>query len=167
MKELVSILESLGARHVKTYIQSGNAIFAAADQDVPSLSQKISLEIKKRRGFEPHVLLLNLKEFGRVIQRNPFSDETGDPRLLHAGFLAAVPNHPDLPALARLKSATERFKLIDRVFYLHAPDGVGRSKLAARVEKLLGVALTDRNWKTVMKIFEMARELEASTGSCK
>jgi uncharacterized protein (DUF1697 family) len=41
------------------------------------------------------------------------------------------------------------------VFYPHAPEGVGKSKLAARAEKLLGVPMTDRNWRTVCKIMEM------------
>jgi len=40
--------------------------------------------------------------------------------------------------------------------YLHAPEGVGRSKLAASSEKLLGVPMTDRNWRTVCKVMEMA-----------
>jgi uncharacterized protein (DUF1697 family) len=58
--------------------------------------------------------------------------------------------------LASLKKASERFQLTDGVFYLHAPEGVGNSKLAARAEKLLGVAMTDRNWRTVCKVMELA-----------
>jgi uncharacterized protein (DUF1697 family) len=42
----------------------------------------------------------------------------------------------------------------------HAPDGIGRSKLAANVEKLLGVSATSRNWRTVRKLIEMAREFD-------
>ena len=80
-------------------------------------------------------------------------------RSLHAGFLAFAPEKPNLKALESLKSPSERFQLIDKVFYLHAPDGVGRSKLAANVERLLGVSMTDRNWRTVCKIWEMAKEL--------
>jgi uncharacterized protein (DUF1697 family) len=34
--------------------------------------------------------------------------------------------------------------------------GVGRSKLAARVEKALGVDATARNWRTVTAIRELA-----------
>jgi uncharacterized protein (DUF1697 family) len=44
------------------------------------------------------------------------------------------------------------------VAYLHAPDGIGRSKLAARLEKALGVAGTGRNWRSVGKILEIARQ---------
>jgi uncharacterized protein (DUF1697 family) len=45
------------------------------------------------------------------------------------------------------------------MFYLCAPEGIGRSKLAANAEKLLGVPMTDRNWATVRKIIEMANGL--------
>jgi uncharacterized protein (DUF1697 family) len=74
------------------------------------------------------------------------------------GFLAASPQNPDLKKLERFKSKTERFRLVDNRFYLHAPDGVGRSKLAANAEKLLGVPMTDRNWSTVRKVWEMAKD---------
>ena len=61
--------------------------------------------------------------------------------------------------LESLKSDSERFHLIDKVFYLYAPEGIGRSKLAANAEKLLGAPMTDRNWRTVCKILDMAKEL--------
>ena len=64
----------------------------------------------------------------------------------------------DWQKLNSLKKETERFHLSDTVFYLHAPEGVGKSKLAANTEKLLGVPMTDRNWRTVCKIMEMAGE---------
>jgi uncharacterized protein (DUF1697 family) len=57
-----------------------------------------------------------------------------------------------------LKSATEAYKLLGRVFYLHAPDGIGRSKLASAAEKKLGVTTTARNLNTVRKLLAMANE---------
>jgi uncharacterized protein (DUF1697 family) len=50
------------------------------------------------------------------------------------------------------------FSLAGRVFYLHAPDGIGRSKLAERVERCLGMPATARNWRTVQKLLEMTTE---------
>ena len=55
MKELVAILEGVGSRNVKTYIQSGNAVFENKAEDASRLSSRIGSEIKKRRGFEPFV----------------------------------------------------------------------------------------------------------------
>lgn len=39
----------------------------------------------------------------------------------------------------------ERLAVRGRVLYLHAPQGIGRSRLAARAESLLGVSATARN----------------------
>jgi uncharacterized protein (DUF1697 family) len=159
MKELVAVLEGLGSRNVKTYIQSGNAVFVCKEKDASRLSNAIRGEIKQRRGFEPHVLLLELADLERAIKKNPFPAAETDPQALHAGFLASAPENPNLKTLASLKQDSERFQLIDKVFYLYAPEGIGRSKLAANAEKLLGVPMTDRNWRTVCKIQEMARAL--------
>ncbi len=159
MKELLAILEDLGSRNVKTYIQSGNVVFQSEENEAAQLSNRISSEIKKRRGFEPYVLLLGVDEFESAVARNPFPEAESDPQSLHVGFLAAAPDNPDLNALESLKVESERFRLTGTVFYLHAPEGIGRSKLAASAEKLLGVALTDRNWRTVRKIEAMLNEI--------
>ena len=165
MKELVAVLEDLGAQSVRTYIQSGNAVFRSREKDASRLSNEIRAAIKRRRGFEPHVLLLGLEDLERAIEKNPFPEAESDPKTLHAGFLASVPKNPDLTTLERLRQDDERFDLVGKVFYLHAPKGIGRSKLAARAEKLLGVAMTDRNWRTVRKAWEMAKALPRTAGA--
>ncbi len=158
MKQLVAILEGLGCQGVKTYIQSGNAVFQSK-RSTSRLTTLLKEEIKRDSGFEPHVLVLETDELAAAIAANPFPEAEADPKGLHFGFLEAVPTDPDLAKLNALKSETERFRLIDRVFYLHAPDGVGRSKLAANSERLLGVAMTDRNWRTVSKIRDLVEDL--------
>ena len=162
MKELVAMLESIGAQNIKTYVQSGNAVFQIEETRAPTLSSTISSTIKKRRGFEPRVLLLELEQLQKVVESNPFPEAETEPKSLHLHFLASVPNNPDFDALESIKTDRERFLLEDGVFYLHAPDGIGRSKLAANAERLLGVSITGRNWRTVCKVLSMAKATEAS-----
>ncbi len=52
-------------------------------------------------------------------------------------------------------SETERYLLIGNIFYLHAPDGIARSKVVAGIEKCLGVSATGRNLNTVNKLKEI------------
>jgi uncharacterized protein (DUF1697 family) len=163
MKELVILLEDLGARNVKTYIQSGNAIFKSDEKNVSQLSNKISIAVKQRCGFMPHVLLLELDEIEKIIAENPFPEAESDPSSLHLGFLANTPERIDLEKIKSIKKECEKFHLSEHVFYLYAPEGVGRSKLAASIEKILGVPMTDRNWRTVRKIREMAVEVDCSS----
>ncbi len=158
MKELVTVLESIGAQNVKTYIQSGNAVFQSRETNASLLSSTISAAIKRSHGFEPQVLLLELEEMEQVVVSNPFPEAESEPKTLHVYFLASVPKNPDLDALESIKSDRERLVLRDSVLYLHAPDGIGKSKLAANAEKLLGVPMTARNWRTVRKIMAMAKD---------
>jgi len=158
MKELVVILEDLGARHVRTYIQSGNAVFQATETNCSRISRDLATEIKRRHGFAPHLFFLDLEALDAAIANNPYSEAEAVPGSLHLGFLASVPSSPDLVKLDGIRKASERFHLDDNLFYLHAPEGVGRSRLAASAEKLLGVPMTVRNWRTACKLRELAGE---------
>ena len=155
MKELTAILQELGATEVKTYIQSGNAVFRSRERNTASFAGRLSAEIGKRYGFEPYVLIIEPQTLAKVIADNPFPDALVDPVTLHVGFLAATPTNPDLAKLAGLKQDSERYHLGDGVFYMHLPEGAGRSKLAAGAEKALGVPMTGRNWKTLCKLMAM------------
>ncbi|WP_333879308.1 DUF1697 domain-containing protein [Methylobacter sp.] len=71
MKELVATLEEIGARKVRTYIQSGNAVFENTERKLDRLSKQLSAEILKRRGFEPHVHILTVEALAKAIAENP------------------------------------------------------------------------------------------------
>ena len=157
MKDLVTLLEDIGAQNVKTHIQSGNAVLQSQETNASLLSNEIGNAIMERHGLEPRVLLLEPKEVEEVVESNPFREAESEPRTLHVYFLASEPKSPDLYALESIRSGNERFALRGRALYLHAPDGIGRSKLAANAEKLLGVSVTARNWRTVRKLMAMGR----------
>lgn len=155
MADLTDLLADLGLRHIQTYIQSGNVLFQSEDPDLAHLADQISRLVGERCGFIPSVLLLTAQALTEAAAQNPFPAGEAEPKSLHLFFLASAPTAPDLAALESIKTATEQFRLVGNVFYLYAPDGVGRSKLAANVEKLLGVEATARNWNTVSKLVEM------------
>lgn len=155
MKELRSVLENLGLKNVQTYIQTGNVVFESDSDDLNALSESLSQAILKSHGFEPNVMILSQEDFKEAMQQNPFPEGEAEPKTLHLSFLKEEPSKPDLAGMESIKAESEKFELKGKVFYLHAPDGIGRSKLAAKGEKLLGVSGTARNWRTVSKIAEM------------
>jgi len=156
MKELVAILESLGATGVKTYIQSGNAVFQHKAAEGTKLAKKLTSAIDKTRGFAPQVVVLESRKFAKIARANPFPEAEAEPKSLHVWFLSAKASEADVAALTKLKTKTEQFQLTSAALYLHAPDGIGRSKLAANVERHLGVAATARNWRTVKSLIAIA-----------
>ncbi len=159
MKSLVALLEKLGYEDVATYIQSGNAVFRSSEK-AKDIENAISAAIAKAYGFAPRVLLLTSQELQKVTVANPFPNAESNYKSLHVFFLASTPKRPNLAEIGALKSKSESFVLTPRAFHLHAPDGVGNSKLAARVEKCLGVDATARNWRTVTRVSELANHLD-------
>lgn len=156
MKDLTTMLENMGCTGVKTYIQSGNVVFSKAGAKAPKLAKSIGQSVLSSHGFEPKVQVLMAEELENAAKSNPFPQAEADPKALHVSFLNAVPTAPDEDTLREIKSETESYVLKGKLFYLYAPDGIGRSKLAARAEKLLGVEATGRNWRTVSKLIELA-----------
>lgn len=155
MRELRKLLGELGCDQVATYIQSGNAVFRSKSAKA-GLSANIALAIEKKFGFAPRVQLLTAAEFHSVVQANPFPAAVAEPASLHAWFLPVPARSADLARLNALRAASERYVLTPAALYLHAPDGIGRSKLAAGVEHCLGLEATARNWRTVGKIAAMS-----------
>ncbi|MCF8260963.1 MAG: DUF1697 domain-containing protein [Melioribacteraceae bacterium] len=153
MKGLVEVLAKMGLENVQTYIQSGNVTFSSNQFDSNQLAYEISRNIFHKFGFEPKILILSSADLKKTIDNNPFPVETG--KLLHFFFLSKPSKVPDLEQILKLKSESEEFKLTEKVFYLFAPEGIGRSKLAAKVERCLGVSVTARNWNTISKIISM------------
>jgi uncharacterized protein (DUF1697 family) len=156
MKDLVRILEGMGFAAVQTYIQSGNAVFRSAPIETDRTAREIRAAIREAQGFAPAVLLLEAAQLQEAAANNPFG--AADGKALHLFFLESLPGKPDLAGLAAVKAETEQFELREKVFYLSAPDGIGRSVLAAVVEKSLGVPATARNWNTVSKLLSMVAE---------
>ena len=153
MKTLTAILQRLGCTDVRTYIQSGNVVFdEPAGAEVSPAS--IAAALRAETGVDTRVRLLTVAELREAADGNPFAGE--EARTVQLFFLESAPAEPDLDAIRDLCKDSERWRLAGAVFYLHAPEGIARSKLAAAVERKLGVRATARNWRTVSKVLEIA-----------
>lgn len=159
MAELVALLEGLGLRDVRTVIASGNAIVRADDGvDPESIAARIAEEIHAGHGFAPRVMLVSPAALRAAVVANPFAMAAAEPRTLHLLFAERPPERPDLAGLERERGPGEGFVLDGSVLYLHLPDGIGRSRLGERAERLLGVPATGRNWNTVTRLAALVAE---------
>lgn len=150
MKELRALLEANGFTNVKTYIQSGNVIL----QSPTKPEDEIGRLIEKKFGFRPHVFALSTEDFKKAAANNPYQTDQG--KKVHFTFLDKEPESVDYEFLDSLKVESEAYKLIEKVFYLHAPEGIGRSKLMAKLAKAFPpIHMTARNLNTVNKLLGM------------
>lgn len=154
MKDLRTLLEAQEFEDVKTYIQSGNVVFRSGSDDGAALASHIENVIEQKFSFRPPVLLLSADTLNAAIEANPFPD--GEPKTVQFCFLFEPAPGTDLEALKELSVPSEQFQLTDTVFYLHAPDGIGRSKLVAKMAQHIPAEMTVRNLRTALKLQEMA-----------
>ena len=158
MKTLPALMEKCGCTDAKTYIQSGNVVFRSPVKDAEALAARIGKAVLAAHKHEPRVFLLTQKELEKAAAANPYKQADDNPQALHLFFLEAVPKKPDLEKLESLKANGEAFALKGSVFYLYAPKGIGKSKLAARAVSALGVDATARNWRTCKTLIDMAKQ---------
>ena len=159
MKTLTTELEFLGLTDIKTYIQSGNIVFRDSKRTAAALAAEIGNAINARFGFEPYVAVISYKDFASSVTGNPFHESMTDEKgkTLHLFFLDRTPLDLDQNRLEAIRRPSERWQLNGQVFYLLTPEGFGDSKLATQVDKILGVATTARNWRTVCTLLDLAR----------
>jgi uncharacterized protein (DUF1697 family) len=156
MRDLVTALEGIGLKDVRTYIQSGNVIFSSA-KAATRLASEIEGCIEKKFGFHSKTFILSVADLKRAAAGNPFPQADEKPQSLHLFFLDKPAKAAQLDAMNELKVKSEQFVLTNKVLYFYAPEGFGTSKLAAKAGRLLGVDTTARNWRTVGKLLEMTK----------
>ena len=150
MKDLVQLLEASGFEKVSTYIQSGNVVC----QYPTKPETEIGHLIEKRYGFNPSSFVLSAEELQKIARQSPYPKDAG--KMVHFFFFHQQPESVDYELLDSLKAENEEYKLIDNVFYLYAPDGIGRSKMVDKIPKAFAKAeMTARNLNTVNKLLEM------------
>ena len=156
MVELKAFFEELGFGNVATYIQSGNVVFKAGDGDAVGLTTKLEKAFEERWGFRSRIMVRDAAWFDRLVAENPYPEVAGDHTKLHAYTLERAPTDAEVAPLTERCTGPERFMVRDDVLYLHAPDGLGKSKFAEVLPRVLKVPGTARNWRTVLALLEMA-----------
>lgn len=158
MKALRTALEAGGFEDVETYIQSGNLVFSSSHISADAAGTAVTTVIETTFGFAPRSHTLSAEDLSKIINTNPYRAEgLALPKSVHFFFLAEPAGKTaKLDALEELKAGTESFELTPRAFYLHAPDGIGRSRLVAQIEKYIPVPMTARNMRSVYKVAALA-----------
>ena len=162
MDVLRTLCRSLKFCDAQTYVQSGNVIFRTKQQDPALVGKKLASAIERKFGFHTDVIMRTPSDLRDVIARNPFAKQQGiEPSKLLVTFIPKELAAEVQTAVLTIKSHPETMHLRGRELYVHYPDGQGRSRMWAVLDKALQKSGTARNWNTVLKLLEMAEKLEA------
>lgn len=145
------LLTGLGFQRVETLIQSGNAVFGA-EGSAPELEAAIRDAVAATCGFAPEVFVRDAAEMAAAATDHPFAGAEG--KQVHVFFLRD-PVALDAALLAPLAAPGDAWSVAPGRVTLFLPGGIGRSKLAERLMRLLPPN-TARNLNTVAKLAEMA-----------
>ncbi|KKD05459.1 DUF1697 domain-containing protein [Streptomyces sp. WM6386] len=161
MAELRTLLEGLGHGGVRTYLQSGQAVFTSDHGDERSLAAELTAAVEKHFGFSVDVIVRDHAYLTAVADNCPFPAAELEAKQLHVTYFSEAVDADRFAAIDQGTFLPEEFKLGNRALYLYTPVGLGRSKLAEqlsrpRVNK--GLIATTRNWNTVVKLVEMTAE---------
>ena len=158
MAELRAMLAALGCTGVRTYVQSGNAVFDTRLRRA-ELTKEIERALASYMGRPIATTLRTLPQLQAIVAANPFAELVADPARLCVTFLSTAPSTSEVGALHARDWAPERFHVVGEHIYTWHPNGQGRSPLAGALGKLpLRGAVTTRNWNTVGKLLEMLAE---------
>lgn len=151
MADLKVIAGELGLGSPRTFIASGNLLFASGKAE-EELRLALEQRLQAHMGKEVRVILRSAGEMAEVVRDNPFADLPGNNvqaffmnRAPPADLLETVRNHDD-----------ERIALGKREVYVaYGEKGIGRSRLRIPAAE----SGTARNMNTVARLAELAREL--------
>ena len=155
MRDLAALCTKLGCRDVRTYIQSGNVVFAAAPRVAARFAAELSRGIEDEFGLKVPVVMRSAAQLRAVVAGNPWIARGVDAEQLHVAFLADPPARAAVAALDQQRSPGDAFVVAGQEVYLHLPNGVARSKLTnAWFDAQLDTVSTIRNWRTVLTLLE-------------
>ena len=155
MATLRAVATGCGFGDVQTYIQSGNAVFTSR-LGVAKVATTLHDAILAETGVDSRVVVRTAPDLATVVNDNPFLARGADEKMLHVVFLYEE-STPTVEAVDAPQYAPDEVAVIGTHAFLHTPNGLGRSKIAAEpMIRKLGLHGTTRNWRTVTTLAEMA-----------
>ena len=149
MNDLRAPFEALGHTGVRTYIQSGNVVFAAKAGSAANVRSAIEQRLEHDFGFAVTTLLRTNKELATTLGRNPFGADA------YVTFLEHAPDSARVKAIDTTRFAPDEFAVHGREVFVRCPNGYGRTKINnAFFERALAAEATTRNYKTVTTMYE-------------
>lgn len=154
MPRLKEVLADRGYGAVRTHLASGNVL---VDSELPEeeLALDLTKAIEEEFGLDVPVVVRTGDELAAVLAEDPFGEVATDPSRYSVTFLPEKPHRDRVAALPPPEDG--QYVVKGRELYLWLPDGLHKSRTGNwKWDRLLGVAGTNRNWKTVTKLAELA-----------
>jgi uncharacterized protein (DUF1697 family) len=157
MPALKTMFENLGFERVRTYLQSGNAVFDSTELDTLSLETRIEAAILEEFGYIVPTLIRVPDDLQRIAKANPFPNQTLENPI--QPYVIFLKNPPAVQKLELPESEPAEHVFGELELFVHYPNGSHASKLSSNfVERKLKTTASSRNWRTVLAVLEMSQQ---------
>jgi len=159
MDALRAAFEELGLAEVKTFIASGNVIFATKARDLAALERKVEAHLATTFGFEIDTFIRTDAELATAAAHAPFDAAVSAGALTQVvGFLREPPGEAACATLAALNTEVDRLTLNGRELYWWSRLKQSESTFSnAAFEKALRMRATFRGLNTLQRIVALPR----------
>jgi uncharacterized protein (DUF1697 family) len=156
MARFREVLTDAGFTDVVTHLQSGNVVLGSR-KGPASVGRDVAAAITSEFGLTIGVTVRSQPELQAVVAGDPFSEVRTDDSRHGIAFLDAAPDPERLAELDPEGYLPDRFVAAGREIHLWCPNGFQQTDLTnAFVERRLGVVATTRNWRTVLRLRDLA-----------
>jgi len=157
MTDLKACFENMGFAEVVTFIQSGNVLFKAAENDKTKLTTKIESVLSERFVYESHIVTITHKELKKVIEEAPkgFGKDL-DKYRYDVIFLKEPLTPKDAMKNVRIKEGIDNAYMGKYVLYFsRLISKASQSHLTKIITLPMYQYMTIRNWNTTTKLLAL------------
>ncbi|MBE0671390.1 MAG: DUF1697 domain-containing protein [Anaerolineales bacterium] len=157
MADLKASFESMGFSDVKTYIQSGNVVFASPEKDNAGLTDKIEKTLSKRFNYTSRLIIVPHPEMKKIVAGAPkgFGDAPDEYR-----YDVIFLKEPLTPAKAMEQVSVREGvdQAYEGKYVLYFSRLISRAS-QSHLTKIIGLPvyqnMTIRNWNTTTKLLAL------------
>ncbi len=156
MEDLRRVITGMGYGNVQTYIQSGNVIFDA-ENDEATIRREIEVRLAAVFGFPISAILRTAEELSEVVESSPYGHELSENEKVSVTLLSAEPDTEAVEAVQEYAGdSTDDYSIRGREVYILTRSGyAGTAYSNGFFEKVFKVKATTRNIEVLKKILEL------------
>jgi uncharacterized protein (DUF1697 family) len=154
MADLRSLLAGLGYGDVATHLRSGNAVFSAEGTRPEAVARRVREAVDAELGLDVPTVVRTAGQLRAAVEANPLP--VPDPARFLVLFCSGAVDAAGLAALDPSAHPRERMAVVGDQVYTRHELGLRHARLPDLVARHVDGTVTGRNWRTVLRLLEMA-----------
>jgi uncharacterized protein (DUF1697 family) len=159
MKKLKATFESLGFKHVVTYINSGNVVFETVSEEQADIVRQLEVAIKKDFQLDIKVLIRNFQSIKTVCEQLPDTWVKNEIMRTDVMFLWEKFDNPGVMEQLKLNAVDNVKYVLGAILWNIKGEDYSKSGMPKMIGTELYKNMTIRNVNTVRKLCQMMEDI--------